>query len=117
MSFQENVKELQNMVFSGQLLEAFDKYYHADVVMQENAETPFEGKSANREREVEFVGKIEAFHGGGVTNIAYDEANQIAMIESWMDVTFKGGPRFKLEQVAVQKWQDGQVISERFYHT
>jgi hypothetical protein len=34
-----------------------------------------------------------------------------------MDVTYKGAPRMKMCQVAVQKWKDGQIINERFYYS
>jgi ketosteroid isomerase-like protein len=38
------------------------------------------------------------------------------MVESWMDVTMKDGKRSTMEEVAVQKWEDGQIIHERFYY-
>jgi hypothetical protein len=31
-------------------------------------------------------------------------------------VTFKGGQRMKLEQVAVRRWKDGKIVKERFYY-
>lgn len=117
MAFKDKVQELQNMIFTGKLLEAFDTFYHQDVVMQENFDAPREGKAANRAYEEKFVDSVEAIHDGGITHIAYDEAHQVAMIESWMDVSFKGGQRVKMGQVSVQQWQDDQVIHERFYHS
>jgi hypothetical protein len=33
-----------------------------------------------------------------------------------MDVTFQGGFRVKLAQVAVRTWKDGQIVRERFYY-
>lgn len=117
MSFKENVQELQNMIFTGKLLEAFDKFYGEDVEMVENFEEPRKGKATNRAYEEKFVASVEAIHDGGITNIAYDEAKQVAMIESWMDVTFKGGQRVKMGQVSVQQWQGDHVVHERFYHS
>lgn len=117
MSFKENVQELQNMIFTGKLLEAFEKFYGEDVVMQENFEEPRTGKAANRAYEEKFVASVEAIHDGGISNITYDEAKQVAMVESWMDVSFKGGPRVKMGQVAVQQWQGDQIVHERFYHS
>jgi hypothetical protein len=38
------------------------------------------------------------------------------MVESWMDVTMKDGKRHMMEEVAVQKWKDDQIIHERFYY-
>lgn len=117
MSFSEKVHDLQKMVFSGQILEAFDKYYADDVVMQENRETPREGKAECRKYEEQFIANLAEFHDGGVDNILLDEGKQLAMIETWIDVTFKGGERTRMAQVSVQQWRDGQVVHERFYHS
>ncbi len=116
MGFKEDAKNLQDMVFSGQLMEAFEKYYAEDVVMTDVGEGTRTGKQACREHEENFLGNIETFHGGAADHIAYDENHQVAMIESWMDVTFKGQERTKMSQVSVQEWKDGKVVKERFYH-
>ncbi len=39
------------------------------------------------------------------------------MVEWSFDMTYKGGQRSKMEQVAVQKWKDGKIIHERFYYS
>jgi len=33
-----------------------------------------------------------------------------------LDVTFKNGYRPALNQVAVRKWKDGQIVHERFFY-
>lgn len=116
MTYAQKTQELYNMINSGQLLEAFEKFYAEDVVMQEMGEEPRVGKAINREYEEKFVGSVEAIHGGGVDNITSDEAKGVVMIENWMDVTFKGGHRIKMEQVCVQEWNGDQIVKERFYH-
>ena len=68
------------------------------------------------EYEEKFVGSVEAIHGGGVDNITSDEAKGVVMIENWMEVTFKGGTRVKMEQVCVQEWNGDLIVKERFYH-
>ena len=104
------------MVFSGQLMEAFEKFYHENVVMQEVGEAERVGKDANREYEKKFIAMVKEVHGAGITAMASDEENGIVMIENWMDVTFADGNRVKLEQVSVQKWDGDHVVHERFYH-
>jgi hypothetical protein len=32
------------------------------------------------------------------------------------DLTFKGGQRIKLSQVAVRRWKNGKIVNERFYY-
>jgi len=116
MTYAQKTQELYNMINSGQLLDAFDKFYAEDVVMQEMGEEPRVGKAINREYEVNFVNSVEAIHGGGVDNITSDEAKGVVMIENWMDLTFKGGQRVHMAQVCVQEWKGEQIVKERFYH-
>tara|TARA_R110002124_G_scaffold76758_2_gene205690 strand:- start:7340 stop:7450 length:111 start_codon:yes stop_codon:yes gene_type:complete len=33
-----------------------------------------------------------------------------------MEVTFKGGNKIKMEQIARQKWKGDHIIEERFYY-
>jgi len=102
------------MVLNGHALEAFEKYYSEDVVMQENSGDPVVGKKLNRQREVDFFASLEEFHGAGVVGTATH--GDRAYSEWWMDVTFKGAGRVRMEQVAVRVWRDGLVVSERFYY-
>ena len=116
MSYTQKANELYTMINSGQLLEAFEKYYSEDVVMQELGEAPRKGKAINREYELKFLNSVAEVHGGAVDNIAADEAKGVVMIENWMDLTFKDGNRIKMEQVCVQQWEGEQIVSEKFYH-
>ena len=74
------------------------------------------GKKECREYEEQFLNNIEEFHALEVTNLASDEANAVTFVESTMDVTFKGGQRAKMEQVAVQRWKGDHIVHERFYY-
>ena len=116
MSYIEKAQDIQNKVFSGQLLEAFEEYYHDDVVMIEATGVVREGKDANREAEKSFLASVKEWHGGGVLGITSNEPEGLSMVESWMDVTFQDGSRVKMQQIARQKWQGDQIIEERFYY-
>ncbi|MEQ9442818.1 MAG: nuclear transport factor 2 family protein [Cyclobacteriaceae bacterium] len=116
MTYQEKAQDLYKMINSGQLLDAFEKYYHQDCVLVEATGDKREGKDANREYEKKFLSSIQEFHGAGVGSVASNEDDQVTTVESWMDVTFQDGNRLKLEQVAVQQWKDDQIVHERFYY-
>lgn len=106
--------DLNRLVLEGRILEAFETFYADDVVMQENAATPVVGKTDNRERERQFVESIEQFHGAQLLGTASQDDRSYS--EWLLDLTFKGGVRVRLEQVAVRHWRDGQVVRERFYY-
>lgn len=111
---QELDDELNSMILSGQAMDAFEKFYAEDISMQENSDEPFVGKDLNRKREQEFFASVEEFHGTGISGAGVGDDKTFC--EIWMDVTFKGGQRMKLQQVAVRTWKDGLVSQERFYY-
>ena len=111
----KNITNVNDMILQGKSLEAFEKYYHEDVVMQENNNLAVAGKVANRKREEEFVGSITEFRGAKVLKVAIGEDN-ITMVEWHMDYTHKDWGVMNITQVAVQQWQDGQIINERFFY-
>lgn len=115
MGIRDLAKDVYGMVGQGQLLEAFDKYYHQDVVMEEPRGTR-SGKADCRSYEEQFLSSVEAVHGMEIRALAADEDKSKTVVEVMMDITFKGGMRVQMEQVAVQTWKDGQIIHERFYY-
>jgi ketosteroid isomerase-like protein len=113
-SVQELDKQLNDDVLSGKIMDAFEKYYADDVVMQENSEDPRVGKDANRKAEEQFMASVEAFHGASVKASAVN--GDVSFSEWEMDITFKGGKRVKMEQVAVRHWKNGKIAHERFFY-
>jgi len=116
MSYYDKAKDIYEMSAQGKMMEAFEKYYHHDIVMVEATGESRKGKDTNRKFEQEFMGMIKEFHGSGVTAITSNEKEATTMVESWMDVTLTDGKRNKMEEVAVQKWKGDQIIHERFYY-
>lgn len=114
MNLKEKAEDLNKMILNGQGLEAFEKYYHEDVVMQENNNEPTIGKSANRERELQAANAVQEFHGAELKGLAVGD--DLTMAEWSFDITYQGGHRVKMNQVTVQRWKDGQIIHEHFYY-
>jgi len=107
-------KKLDQAIFSGRAMEAFEELYDDEVVMQENTDEEHRGKALNRKRELEFFASVEQFHGGEI--LASGHGGDASFTESAMDVTLKGVGRIKVAQVAVRRWKDGKIVHERFYH-
>lgn len=114
MRLRELVEDLNSMILEGKALEAFEKYYAEDVVMQENELLPTFGKAANREREKEFFSKIVEFTDADVKAVAVGD--DVTMVEWFFDYTHKEWGRRTYHQVAVQRWKDGKIVHERFYY-
>ena len=116
MSYYEKAKDIYDKMAKGRMLEAFDQYYHNDVVMVEATGETRKGKDANKKFQEEFMNMVRDVHGSGIRSITSDEKEATTMVESWMDVTLKDGKRNLMEEVAVQKWKGDQIIHERFYY-
>lgn len=107
-------QELNSMILQGKILESFDKFYADDVVMQENLDAPFNGKAFNRKREADWLASVEQFHGAECIGSAVN--GDVSYSEWTLDVTYKGGHRVKMSQVAARRWKNGQIVHERFYY-
>jgi len=116
MSLKESFKGYLDLVKKGKGMDAFEKYYAEDVVMQENSEEPRIGKDNNRKFEIEFISSIEEMHSSEIKAYAVNEETGYIFIQAAMDATFKGMGRFIMEEVQVQKWQNGQIVHERFFY-
>src|SRR6202023_2992441 len=111
---QELDKQVNDAVLSGKAMGAFEKYYADDVVMQENSDEPRVGREANRTAREQFFASVEAWNGGACTASAVN--GNVSFSEWEYDLTFKGGHRTKMNQVAVRRWKDGKIVHERFYY-
>ncbi len=110
----EKVNDLNDLILQGKALEAFDKYYHDEVAMQENENPPTVGKSANRKREEEFFSSITEFRGAKPLKVTAGE--NVSMVEWHYDYTHKDWGVKNYTQISVQEWKDGRIVKEKFYY-
>lgn len=118
MTYLDKINDVYNHIAQGTAMDAFEEYYADDVVMVLEDGTEVVGKDTNRERENEFFGSVEEFHGIDVKGITSNEETGVTSVESTMKVTFKGADEpMSIEQVAVQNWDGDKIERERFYGT
>jgi hypothetical protein len=110
----EKISDLNDLVLQGKAMEAFEKYYHEDVVMQENENPPMVGKSNNRKREEEFYASITEFRGAKPLKVTIGEG--VSMVEWHYSYTHKDWGDRNYTQISVQEWNNGQIIREKFYY-
>lgn len=113
-SIRPHVEDLIELLFSGRLLEAFDKYYAENVSMGENSQPPTVGFEANRSREIAFLDTIAEWHNGQAHSIIVDGDN--AAIHSSFEFTNKDGVRLRFNQVSLQTWQNDKIVKEVFFY-
>ncbi|PEN14045.1 hypothetical protein CRI94_08350 [Longibacter salinarum] len=114
-TFAELDAQLNDMILQGKILEAFEKFYAEDVVMEEGDQRR-EGKEANREYEEQFVGALTEFRSAEIHSRAIDEENRVTLSEWENDFTLEGVGDVLQKQVSVRTWnEDGQITHEKFY--
>jgi hypothetical protein len=108
------INELNQMVLQGRPLDAFEKFYAEDVIMQENDLAPTIGKSANREREEKFFSSLIDFRSAKVLDLAVGD--NLTMVTWRYDYTHKDWGIRNYTQVSVQHWRGNQIIKEQFFY-
>jgi hypothetical protein len=114
IDIENSLKDLNGLVLEGKMMDAFEKYYHDDVVMQENEMAPIVSKDANRQREIEFLNSITEFRGAEVKALAVDK--NISFVIWSYDYTHREWGVRNYTQVSVQEWKDGKIIKEKFVY-
>jgi SnoaL-like domain len=110
----EKISAVNDLILQGKGLEAFEAFYHEDVVMQENDNPVFVGKTLNRKREEDFFASITEFRCAKPLKVTVGE--KTTMVEWHFDYTHKDFGVKNFTQVAVQEWDNGKIIKEKFYY-
>lgn len=110
------VAELQDYINNGKILEAMSEFYADGLVMQENSEEPTKGLEANIEREKQFLSVVKEWEWTKWTAVAVNEAEGVSILEYSFQFIDTEDKAVTYEQATVQRWADGKIVSERFYH-
>jgi len=115
-SISERVEQLKDYINNGKILEAMSEFYHDDVVMQENSETPTRGLEANIEREKQFLSSVKQWNWTKWHATAINPREKISIVEYSFEFVNTEGKTVVYEQAVVQRWRDDKIVNERFYH-
>lgn len=108
------IEDLNRLILEGKALEGFDQYYADTIEMSENDDEPFVGKALNRKREEEFFSSITEFRGATVKEVTVGD--NVTMVLWHFDYTHKDWGVKNYDQVAVQWWENGLIVKERFIY-
>ena len=109
----ESISDLNDLIMQGEALEAFEKFYHKDVVIQYNDETPIKGKEANRVLKENDLKSIRELKSAKPLKVTIGEQTTMVEWELNDEHTVYGERNYT--QVAVQDWNQGLVIKEKLY--
>lgn len=104
--------ELNQITAAGKILEALDKFYDDDCTFQEGNHPPRVGKQTQRVHLEAFFKTLKAFNGVTLHSEATGEG--VTLSEWTFDMVGPDGP-LVWNEVLRRHWQDGKVVSERYY--
>jgi hypothetical protein len=76
-------------------------------------DTHVKGMDKIKEKAGRWQQMVEAFHGGSVTDPII--AGNFIAVGMMMDVTIKGMPRNKMEEICLYEVKDGKIVREEFF--
>jgi len=112
----ERVAQLQGFINEGKIIEAMNEFYAPEISMRENNEQPTIGLEANIAREKEFLSMVKEWKWTKWTGVAVNEPDGVAILEYAFEFVNTDDQTVVYEQATVQRWVDGKIVSERFYH-
>ncbi len=111
-----NVEKLNTLIKDGKIMEAFERYYGEEVVIQVNGNSPINGKENNRKREMIFLQEIEKLNSAEIKSVTYGEKNNNVSMTEWaINIENKEGEKKTIYRVNVQHWKDDKIINEKLY--
>lgn len=105
--------QLNRMIIDGKSAEAFERFYDENVVAQENDEPARHGRARWMQSRHQMEQSIRQFHARMLSHAANGD---VSFSEWEFDVELEGTGVMKMVRVAVRRWKNGRVVSERFYH-
>ncbi len=109
----EKISDLNDMIMQGASLEAFERFYDENIVIQVNDESPIIGKGLNRITKENHFNNIVEFKSAKPLKVTIGE--QSTMVEWHLNYEHRLYGERCYTQVTVQDWKDGKIIKEKLY--
>lgn len=107
--------EVVSLLAEGKFLDAMGEYLADDVHLYEGNNPAKVGKEFCIGEEKKLLDTVVEF--GGYNVLSGPAVNgDTTFYEAVMEFKTKDGTSHKFEQVVRTKWQDGKIVSERYYH-
>jgi len=111
-----NVEKLNTLIKEGKIMEAFEKYYGENVIIQVNGNPPIIGKEQNRKREMIFLQEIEKLNSAEIKSVTFGGTDDNVSMTEWaINIENKEGIKKIIYRVNVQHWRDDKIINEKLY--
>ncbi|PXV58972.1 SnoaL-like domain-containing protein [Dyella jiangningensis] len=101
-----------SLVENGRFIEALQRYYHPAAVVWENRQTSRNGLDVLIENEQRVLNAFTAVDGRALQVMV--DGDRVAI--QWRFEFSNDAAHVSLDEMAVQQWNDGKILHERFYY-
>ena len=114
MPSRERVLALVAMVEQGKYVEAIEEFYTPDATMQENNDPPRGGREVLVAAERKVLAGLKSMRTEPGSSFLLDGDR---VVIHWHFVFVRpDGKRFRMEELALQRWRGDRVSEERFFY-
>jgi ketosteroid isomerase-like protein len=110
------VREFAELLRKGRPLEAMERFYAPEITVFENRRLARAGKQQCLQYERDALASQPDPPRFKLGTLAVNEATGHAFLEYVVRFRSAEGRPVRLEEVAVQTWEAGQIVQERFYY-
>jgi ketosteroid isomerase-like protein len=110
------VRAFADLLKKGRSLDAMERFYSPEVSVFENRQLARAGKAQCLQYEREALANHSQPPRFKLLKLAVDEVLGHAFLEYVVRFHSATGRPMRLEEVAVQTWENGLIIQERFYY-
>ena len=110
------VREFAELLKKGRSLDAMERFYAPEVSVFENRQLARAGKAQCLKYERDALASQPEPARFKLGKLAVDEDTGHAFLEYVVRFQAADGRAMRLEEVAVQTWEDGLIVQERFYY-
>ena len=110
------VREFAELLSQGRSIAAMERFYAPEVSVFENRELARAGKAKCLQFERDALASQPAAPRFKLGKLAVNESAGHAFLEYVVRFRSADGRPMRLEEVAVQTWDNGQIVEERFYY-
>ena len=115
MNYREQFARLSVLQKSGDNEECWKDFYTEDVVRRITGLEPIVGRDACRDQVQHFAEGLTGVPTIGPSALAFDDENQVSIVEFRHDFSHKEYGEISQMQTHVQRWREGRIYEENIY--
>ena len=114
MPSRERLHDFIATVEAGEYIRAIEEFYADDATMRENTAAPRKSRAALVAYERMMLKSVESIKTRPTKRVALD--GDLVVINWIFEITARNGNTHVLDELAIQRWHNDEIVEEQFYY-